>query len=94
MAEARCMKCKKQVEIKDPVESVTKNNMRICKGVCPDCGTKVCRILGKAKEEENAKEAEEKKGDTDVKEDTTADQTKDIKKDMGEENGKDKTEDW
>jgi len=34
MVEARCMKCKKQVEIK--------------KGVCPHCGTKVFRILGKA----------------------------------------------
>ena len=48
MAEGRCMKCKKQVEIKDAKEAVTKNKMRMLKGVCPACGTKVCRILGKA----------------------------------------------
>ena len=48
MAEGRCMKCKKQVEMSDGQESVTKNNMRIMKGKCPECGTTVCRILGKA----------------------------------------------
>jgi DNA-directed RNA polymerase subunit RPC12/RpoP len=48
MVEGRCMKCKKQVEIKDPAERVSKNNMRMAHGVCPHCGTKVCRILGKA----------------------------------------------
>ena len=48
MAEARCMKCKKQVEIKDPEEVVMKNGMKAIKGVCPDCGTKVFRIVGKA----------------------------------------------
>ena len=49
MAEGRCMKCKKQVEIKDAKETVTKNKMRMIKGSCPKCGTTVCRILGKAK---------------------------------------------
>lgn len=48
MPEGRCMKCRKQVEIKDPVESVTKNNMKIVKGKCPECGTNVSRIIGKA----------------------------------------------
>ena len=48
MTEARCMKCRKQVEIKDPEEVVMKNGMKAVKGVCPDCGTKVFRILGKA----------------------------------------------
>jgi endogenous inhibitor of DNA gyrase (YacG/DUF329 family) len=47
MAEGRCMKCRKQVEIKDAVESRTANGLRILKGVCPTCETKVCRILGK-----------------------------------------------
>ena len=47
MTEARCMKCRKQVEIKDGVETVTLNNMRILKGTCPECDTNVCRILGK-----------------------------------------------
>jgi len=43
------MKCKKQVEIKDAEEVILKNNMKAIKGVCPNCGTKVFRILGKAK---------------------------------------------
>lgn len=49
MVEGRCMKCKKQVEIKDAEEVVLKNKMRAMKGVCPKCGTKVFRILGKKK---------------------------------------------
>lgn len=48
MAEARCMKCKKSVEIKDPKDVVMKNKMKAIKGVCPKCGTKVFRITGKA----------------------------------------------
>lgn len=47
MPTARCMRCKKQVEIKDAKEIVMKNKMRAVKGVCPKCGTKVFRILGK-----------------------------------------------
>ncbi len=49
MAKGRCMKCRKEVEIKNGKEVVTKNNMRMLKGVCPNCGTTVNRILGKAK---------------------------------------------
>jgi hypothetical protein len=49
MVEGRCMKCKKQVEIKDGKERVTVNGMRMVMGTCPKCGTKVSRILGKAK---------------------------------------------
>ncbi|MEA3514390.1 MAG: DUF5679 domain-containing protein [Nanoarchaeota archaeon] len=48
MAEGRCMKCKKQIEIKDPEEVIMKNGMKAVKGTCPDCGTKVFRIIGKA----------------------------------------------
>ncbi len=48
MPEGRCMKCKKQVEIKDGKEVVFKNGMKALKGKCPECGTTVCRILGKA----------------------------------------------
>lgn len=47
MAEARCMKCKKQVEVKDGKEVVMKNGMKAISGVCPDCNTKVFKILGK-----------------------------------------------
>lgn len=45
--EGRCMKCQKQVEIKNGVEVRMKNGMRAMKGECPICGTKVFRILGK-----------------------------------------------
>ncbi len=48
MATGRCMKCKGNVEIKDGKETVMKNGMKAMKGVCPDCGTSVFRILGKA----------------------------------------------
>ena len=47
MPQARCMKCKKQVEVKNPEETIMKNGMKVVKGVCPDCGTKVFKILGK-----------------------------------------------
>ncbi|MFQ6009979.1 MAG: DUF5679 domain-containing protein [Candidatus Aenigmatarchaeota archaeon] len=36
-------------EIKDAEEVIMKNKMRAMKGVCPNCGTKVFRIMGKAK---------------------------------------------
>jgi DNA-directed RNA polymerase subunit RPC12/RpoP len=49
MAQARCMKCKKQVEIKEPKDVVMKNGGKAVSGVCPDCGTKVFRIVGKDK---------------------------------------------
>ena len=46
--EAYCMKCKKKVEIKEEEEVVMKNGRKAVRGKCPDCGTKVFRILGKA----------------------------------------------
>lgn len=49
MAEGRCMKCKKQVEIKNPQNVTLKTGMSAVKGECPHCGTKVFRILGKKK---------------------------------------------
>ncbi len=48
MPEARCMKCKMQVQVKDPKDTTMKNGMKAVKGVCPKCGTKVFRIVGKA----------------------------------------------
>ena len=47
MAEGRCMKCKKQVEIKESKEIVMKNGMKAVTGLCPACGTKVFKITGK-----------------------------------------------
>jgi len=46
--EARCMKEKKNVEIKDAKDVIMKNGMKAVSGVCPHCGTKVFRIVGKA----------------------------------------------
>jgi DNA-directed RNA polymerase subunit RPC12/RpoP len=48
MAEARCMRCKKQVEVKDPKDIVMKNGMKAITGVCPQCSTKVFKIVGKS----------------------------------------------
>lgn len=42
-----CVKCKEKVEIQDGVETKTKKGIRMLKGKCPDCGTIVCRFLGK-----------------------------------------------
>ncbi len=52
MPEGRCMKCKKQVEIKDPKDTTIKGkagNLAAVHGVCPACGTRVFRIIGKKK---------------------------------------------
>ena len=48
MTQARCMKCRIQVDIKDTKDVVMKNGLKAVKGVCPTCGTKVFRIIGKA----------------------------------------------
>ena len=42
--EAYCVKCKAKKEMKDPVESLTKNGNPLPKGKFPDCGTTICRI--------------------------------------------------
>jgi hypothetical protein len=44
--EAYCVKCKEKREFTGHIEEV--NNRRMAKGICPVCGTKVARILGKA----------------------------------------------
>ena len=46
--EARCMKCKKSVKVKDAKETTIRDGkVNAVKGVCPTCGTNVFRILGK-----------------------------------------------
>jgi len=47
MVQAYCVKCKKKVEIKDPMNVTLKNKRLAVRGVCPTCGTKVFK-LGKA----------------------------------------------
>ncbi|WP_143338022.1 DUF5679 domain-containing protein [Demequina sp. NBRC 110054] len=41
-----CVKCKTKREAEGNV--VVSNDRRMAKGVCPECGTKLNRILGKA----------------------------------------------
>jgi DNA-directed RNA polymerase subunit RPC12/RpoP len=42
------MKCKREVRIKNEESVTMKNGMKAARGVCPTCGTKVFRIVGKA----------------------------------------------
>ncbi|MFM7146149.1 MAG: DUF5679 domain-containing protein [Actinomycetales bacterium] len=44
--EAYCVKCKEKRSFDGHVE--VSNGRRFAKGICPVCGTKVTRILGKA----------------------------------------------
>lgn len=48
MAEAYCVKCKAKRDMKDSKEVVMKNKRKALKGVCPECGTGMFKILGKA----------------------------------------------
>ena len=45
MAEAYCVKCKAKKEMKDGKETTMKNGRQMMQGVCPDCGTTICKIL-------------------------------------------------
>ena len=47
MPQAYCVKCKTNIEIKNPQNVTLKNGKPAVKGVCPNCGTSVFRI-GKA----------------------------------------------
>jgi hypothetical protein len=38
------MKCRRKVDMKNPVQIKMKNGKPATKGVCPKCGTKVFRI--------------------------------------------------
>lgn len=42
--QAYCMKCKGKKPLKDPSWGKTANGKSIAKGVCPDCGSTICRI--------------------------------------------------
>lgn len=47
MVEAYCVKCKDKKEMQNPKETKTKKGTRMMKGKCPDCGTTMCRMMGK-----------------------------------------------
>lgn len=42
-----CMKCREMKEMKHPKPVTMKNGKPANQGVCPSCGTKICKI-GKA----------------------------------------------
>jgi hypothetical protein len=46
MAEAYCVKCKAKKEMANAQEVKMKNGRPAMQGVCPDCGTKLFRIMG------------------------------------------------
>lgn len=41
---AFCMKCMREIEIKDPREVKIKNGRPAMEGLCPSCGKKVFKI--------------------------------------------------
>jgi NAD-dependent SIR2 family protein deacetylase len=45
--EAYCVKCRAKCEFEGTVVEL-KNGRKAAQGVCPKCGTKVMRILGKS----------------------------------------------
>lgn len=42
--QAYCMKCKKQVDVKNPKQVIMKNKRPATQGTCASCGTKVFKI--------------------------------------------------
>ncbi len=53
MVKGRCMKCKTDREMKDPVQVATKKGTPMVKGTCPVCGTKMARMgkMGKGEDD-------------------------------------------
>ena len=45
LTEARCLKCKTTKNMKEPKPLTMKNGRNAVSGKCPDCGTKMFRIL-------------------------------------------------
>jgi hypothetical protein len=48
MSQAYCVKCKNKRDMQNPAEIVMKNGRKALKGTCPECGTGMFKILGKA----------------------------------------------
>ncbi|MCU0320663.1 MAG: DUF5679 domain-containing protein [Flavobacteriales bacterium] len=46
--EAYCVKCKAKRNMKDAKENVMANGRKAMKGTCPECGTGMFKIMGKA----------------------------------------------
>ncbi len=47
MTTGYCMKCKKKVEMLNPIQTKTKRGTNMLKGKCPVCGTTVCKMVKK-----------------------------------------------
>ena len=59
--EAYCVKCKAKKEMKDAAVNQTPKGGFMAKGKCPDCGTTMCRIMGKDAAEKAISSGEAKK---------------------------------
>ena len=46
--EAYCVKCKAKRDMKEPKETTMANGRKAMKGTCPECGTGMFKIMGKA----------------------------------------------
>ncbi len=44
-----CLKCKQKREMNNAEETVTEKGMRMARGTCPVCSTKMTKFLGKVK---------------------------------------------
>lgn len=51
MALAYCLHCKCDREVKDARYETARNGVLFVKGVCPVCGRKIARLLGKQRAE-------------------------------------------
>ena len=49
MVEGYCVKCRAKREITDGKEGLSKKGVRMLKGICGTCKTKMVRVLGKKK---------------------------------------------
>jgi hypothetical protein len=56
MVQGRCMKCKAQVNMKDPEIVQTARGGYMAKGKCPDHGITVCAMMSKDNAEKAIKE--------------------------------------
>lgn len=43
--EGYCVKCKESRTMNEPKETTTSNGRRMMKGVCPVCGTTMCKFM-------------------------------------------------
>ena len=51
MVHAYCLKCRKKMEIRDPVHRTLKNGAPATSGTCPRCGTKMFKFDKRKKDQ-------------------------------------------